>query len=521
MLSALSPDPDRAGSFSWLRHFAIPFVGGALCMLGFAPIGWFLVPLFSFAVLFAIWAQCGTGKAAVAAGFSFGLGLFLGGVSWVYISLHVYGAMPAPLAAIATFLFCAYLALFPAAAGWLVHYSPRSAVFKLVIVGPSAFVVIEWLRSWLFTGFPWLTLGYTQAPESALAGYAPILGVFGVSWLLAASGGLAALAWMHRRDAKWQVIAAALGMLAAIWFGGLLLKQIEWSDPHGQPVTVALLQGNVAQDQKWREDVRVSTLERYRQMVLSSDARLIVFPETALPQFFDQVPEVYLLDLMRHVRQRGGDILLGTVERTRAEGKFDYYNSAISIGSSPMQAYRKSHLVPFGEFIPPGFGWVLDILKIPLTDFSRGNPKQAPLEAAGQRIAVNICYEDGFGDEIIRQLPSATLMVNISNDAWFGESFAADQHFQMSQMRALETSRWMLRSTNTGVTGVIDEHGREVARLPQFKTDVLISRVQGRTGLTPYVATGNMPILAVLFFSLLLSLLDKPKRRVQHFHIGQ
>ncbi len=261
----------------------------------------------------------------------------------------------------------------------------------------------------------------------------------------------------------------------------------------------------MAQDQKWREEVRAATLGDYRRMALASGAQLIIFPETALPLFFDQIPDAYLRELVLHAQQRGADILLGTVERTSAEGRFDYYNSVISLGSSQPQVYRKFHLVPFGEFIPPGFGWVLNILKIPFADFARGDPNQSPLEAAGQRIAVNICYEDVFGNEIARQLPVATLLVNVSNDAWFGDSFAAEQHFQMSQMRALETSRWMLRATNTGVSGVIDEQGREVARLAQFKTGTLVSAVQGRSGLTPHVATGDWPVLGVLLISLLLS----------------
>ncbi len=508
----MKPQPHLAvntSDFSWLRHGALPLACGASCALGFAPIGWFLVPLLAYAILFGLWAHCRSRSAALMTGFSFGLGLFLASVSWVYVSMHVYGEMPAVLAALATFLFCAYLALFPAVAGWLVHYSASSTLFKLVLAGPSAFVLFEWIRSWLFSGFPWATLGYSQAPHSALAGYAALIGVFGVSWLLAVSGGLIALAWVLRRAAGWQVKTAVFAMLLAIWGGGLLLKQVSWSEPQGAPLAVALLQGNVPQEQKWREEVRAATLEKYRTMALASDARLIVFPETALPLFFDQIPAAYLQELTQHAQQRGGDILLGSVERTRAEGKFEYFNAMISIGSNRLQIYRKSHLVPFGEFIPPGFGWILEVLKIPLTDFARGNPHQVALDVAGQRIAVNICYEDVFGDEIIRQLPGATLLVNTSNDAWYGESFAADQHFQISQMRALESARWMLRATNSGVTGVIDEHGQAVARLAQFKTETLNAQVQGRSGITPYVAAGNWPILGALLASLILSLLRR------------
>ncbi len=504
MTTAFSRPSGDPKDFSWWRHFALPFACGALCALGFAPLRWFLLPMFALAVLFDLWARCRERRQAVLAGLAFGLGLFLVGVSWVYVSLHDYGSMPAPLAALATLLFCAYMAIFPAAAGWLVHSSGQNQIFKLLIAGPASFVFLEWIRGWLFSGFPWLMLGYSQVPEGALSGYAPLLGVFAVSWMLAISGSLIALAWQFRGDSKLRIKLAALGMLAALWLGGALLKQIDWSIPYGEPISAALLQGNVAQDQKWREEIRAATLDNHRRMMLATDARLVVFPETALPLFFDQIPAAYLRELAEHSRQRGGGFLLGTVERTSAAGPFAYYNSVVSLGANRPQVYRKSHLVPFGEFIPPGFGWILNILKIPLTDFARGDPDQHPIDAAGQRIAVNICYEDGFGAEIIRALPAATLLVNVSNDAWFGNSFAADQHFQMSQMRALETSRWMLRATNTGVTGAIDEHGREVARLPQFVSGTLAVSVSGRSGVTPYVVTGNWPIIAVLLIGLLL-----------------
>jgi apolipoprotein N-acyltransferase len=368
------------------------------------------------------------------------------------------------------------------------------------------------MRGWLFTGFPWLAVGYTQAPAGWLAGYAPLGGLYAVSWLLAVSSGLLAMLWYFRRDRSLALKIAVAGVLGAIWMGGGMLQRIEWSEPAGDPVKVALLQGNIPQDQKWLAEVRAATLEQYRQMALSADARLIVFPETSLPMFFDQLPRDYLRSLLQHADKKGGDILLGTVERTSAEGTFDYYNSVIAFGASGPQNYRKSHLVPFGEFIPFGFKWVLAILKIPLTDFSSGDAAQKPLKVAGQRVAANICYEDAFGSEIIRQLPEATMMVNVSNVAWFGRSWAADQHFQMSQMRSLETSRWMLRATNTGLTGAIDEKGLPVAVLPQFETNILIVSAQGRKGSTPYVALGNWPVLLVLGLSLVMAYLPMRQR---------
>jgi apolipoprotein N-acyltransferase len=284
------------------------------------------------------------------------------------------------------------------------------------------------------------------------------------------------------------------------------LGQVSWSEPIGKPLTVALLQGNVPQDRKWMQEVRAATLAMYREKVLAADAQLIVLPETALPLFFDQIPPDYLAELKAHADAKGSRILLGTVERTRADGAFDYYNAVAMVGGAESEAarYRKSHLVPFGEYIPLGFGWVLKILKIPLTDFARGDARQKPFVVADQNVAANICYEDAFGNEIIRALPDATLLVNVSNVAWFGRSWAADQHFQMSQMRSLETSRWMLRATNTGVTGVIDERGRAVAVLPQHEPGVLRLAAEGRTGLTPFARWGDWPVLLglLLAFSL-------------------
>jgi apolipoprotein N-acyltransferase len=491
--------------FSWLRHGVVPLALGALCALSFAPVSWLYVPVAALAALFIIWAGCETRASAAAAGFAFGLGLFLAGVSWVYVSMHDYGDMPAVLAVIATILFCTVLAIFPALAGVLVHGLARGSHAGLVAAAPVSFVLCEWLRSWVFTGFPWLAMGYSQVPDSALSGYAPLLGVFGVSWLLALSAALIAVMWLRRGVFGVLICAAALGLLAAIWGGGLLLKQIAWTEKLGEPVSIALVQGNVAQEQKWREESRAATLVKYRDMVLNADARLIIVPETALPMFFDQVPQDYLRELARHAQQRNGDVLLGAAERTSSEGNFAYYNSVLVLGADRPQVYRKSHLVPFGEYIPPGFGWVLHILKIPFSEFSRGDAHQTPFEAAGQKVAMNICYEDVFGNEIIRQLPAATLLANVSNDAWYGNSFAAEQHFQISQMRAIETGRWMLRATNTGLTGVIDDQGREVARLPQFSTQTLVANVQGMSGSTPYIRFGNWPIVLILFASLLLS----------------
>jgi apolipoprotein N-acyltransferase len=281
-----------------------------------------------------------------------------------------------------------------------------------------------------------------------------------------------------------------------VWLGGFGLRQVEWTEPVGAPVQVSLLQGNVPQDLKWREDRLLATLENYRALAMTSSSPLIVMPETALPLFLEQVPPDYLEELAAHARRNGGDMLIGVPERLPGG---EYFNSVVSVGTAPRQAYRKSHLVPFGEFIPlrPVLGRIVGMLAIPLQDFSRGGGSQRPLAVAGQRVAINICYEDAFGEEIIRQLPEATLLVNVSNVAWFGRSIAPGQHLQISQARALESGRPMLRATNTGITGVIGPDGRLIVAAPEFTTTAVTQTVRGYEGATPYVRMGNYAAVAI------------------------
>jgi apolipoprotein N-acyltransferase len=247
--------------------------------------------------------------------------------------------------------------------------------------------------------------------------------------------------------------------------------------------------------------------------VENAGTRLVILPETALPLFLHEIPAEYLARLTAAAKARGGDAIVGVFDNA-PPGSDRYYNAVMSLGSAPVQHYRKDHLVPFGEFIP--FKRLLapvinDWLHIPLSDQTRGGTDQKPLEVAGERVAMNICYEDVFGEEIIRQLPGATVLANVSNDAWYGRSWAAEQHLQISQTRALETGRWMLRATNTGVTAVIDPHGVVRAQLPQFREEVLVAEVEGRTGATPYVRTGNWAVAGLSIAALAVA--ARPGRR--------
>ena len=476
----------------WVRLLAATLLG-VLAVPGFAPTGWYPLPILSLALLFYLLREATPGSAFVA-GWGYGLGLFLAGVSWVYVSLSTYGGMAPVLAALATLLFCCFIALQPAVGLWLAARLSRPGWLRSALAMPAAWALLEWVRDWLFTGFPWLALGYSQAPHSplpgsVLAGWAPLLGVYGVSLLAALTAG--ALASRRPR---------ALAVAVLIWLAGWGWQQVPWTRPLDPPVSVALLQGNVAQELKFRPEKLQQTLLDYGRAVLASEARLIVLPETALPILRAAVPGDYLAMLAEHGRRNGGDVVLGVPEE---EGE-RYFNSVISLGSAPEGRYRKAHLVPFGEFLPWGFAWVLRVLSIPMSDFSSGASAQPPLSAAGQKLAVNICYEDAFGAERITAARASTLLLNLSNDAWFGASLAPWQHLQIGAMRSLEAGRWQLRANNTGITAVIDQHGQVRTQLAPFTRGTLAARAQGMTGDTPYLLWGNWPTLALI--ALLLGL---------------
>lgn len=490
---------------AWARLLSA-FAAGALAVPGFGPLHLFPLPILGLAWLGVLVISSAHRRAAAACGFAFGLALFVLGVGWVYVALNRYGAMPAWIAAPVTLLFASYLALFPAAAAWAsasIHVSRRWAIL------PGAWVLSEWVRGWLFTGFPWLALGYSQVPDSPLGGFAPIAGVYGVS--LALAGIAAAMAFGYSTGRIRITAGLIAGTIALGWIAG----GIAWTQPAGEPVGVTLVQGNVAQDLKFREDRLIETLIAYSDAVTQATTPLVILPETALPIPRHDLPPDYVDRLARGTAARTADLIVGLFE-VDPPGSDRYFNSVVSLGTAASQSYRKHHLVPFGEFIPLKeiLGPIIrDWLHVPLSDQTRGGADQVPLSVAGQKVAMNICYEDVFGEEIIRQLPEATLMANVTNDAWYGESWASRQHLQISQMRALETGRWMLRATNTGVTAAIDERGRIVARLPEFHRDQLIVQAQGRRGTTPYVSVGNAAAVIAAVLVLALSILWRHEGR--------
>ncbi len=475
---------------------------GAFCVLGFAPFDqWFAVwpaPTLALGGLLLLWQRAAGPRAAFVLGLAWGAGFFLCGVSWVYVSLSVFGGMAPPAAAAATLAFCLYLALFPALAGYLYRRSigADSPPWAGALLFAGLWTLTEWLRGTLFTGFPWLAVGYSQSPPSPLAGWASVLGVYGVGFIVALIAALLATAW--RRPAAWIAVLVLLG-------GGALLRAMDWTPPHGPPLRISLLQGNVPQSLKWDPRRLPLSIDTYVELARANPAPLTVLPETAIPLYFNEVPREVLRRLTA-----SGDALIGVAVSTSDGG---YTNGAVALTPQLVpRAYAKRHLVPFGEYPPPGFAWFFRFARIPMSDFTAGPPRQAPLDIAGQRIAPNICYEDIFGEELLDSLPAATLLVNLSNTAWFGDSLAQPQHLQIARLRAIETGRTMLRATNTGMTAMVNPDGSVAAALPPFTTAALVVDAQGRSGMTPYARWGNALAL-LLALAACLPALRRRKRQ--------
>ncbi|MGE5172067.1 MAG: apolipoprotein N-acyltransferase [Rudaea sp.] len=490
--------------------FALAAAMGACSVLAFAPFGVSGVALVTLTPLLVLWQHAPSPRDAAATGFAFGLGLFGAGASWLTIALVSFGGMPAWLAGVMIALLTLYLALWPALAGYVAARFTPARSWSRVLVAAGAFTLAEYGRSYLFTGFPWLALGYTQVPDGLLRGYAPVGGVYLVTLALVLAAALLARAVDALALRSPPVLATAAALAVVLVGGAAALARVEWTAASGPPLAISLVQGNIVQELKFDPHFRQATFDRYLNLVAESRGRLVVLPESAFPMFSDEIPDDVLLALIRTASARGGDVLLGLfTAEAPAPGSDEprYYNTVVALGASDLQFYRKNHLVPFGETIPlkPVIGWfVRSVLHIPLADQSRGGAKQPALAVAGQRVAVDICYEDAFGAELIHGARQAHLLVNVTNDAWYGRSIAALQHNQIAAMRALELGRPMLRATNTGITSAIGHDGRELARLPWFTTGILEVEVAGRTGATPYLRLGDLP---TLMLSLLLAVI--------------
>jgi len=474
---------------------------GVLAVFSFAPFGWFLLAPLALALLLES-LRHSSPRAAFWRGWLFGLGLFGVGVFWIRISLNEFGNLPPVAANLLTLLFVAVMALFVALFAWAQRrLAPEPGPRVLLLVFPALWMLIEWIRGWFLTGFPWLTLGYSQT-DGPLSGYAPLLGVHGVSLAVALSG---ALLWGLARWTRWHRLSAGL-LLIALWAGGLGLGALRWSEPAGEPLRASVVQASVPQSMKWDPETLWLSAQRYLELTLEHlDSDLIVWPETALPDTLDQWRAPLLDPLAERTRAEGVELVLGVPIRDAMTGHI--YNSLISLGTLE-DRYDKRHLVPFGEFMPlrallePLAAW----FQVPMSDFSRGDARK-PLLRVGEHLAgVSICYEDAFGAEVVEALPEAVFLINVSNDAWFGDSLAPRQHLQIARMRALENARYLLRATNTGISAIIDERGRVLGRVEPFVIGGFSAEVRPLQGATPFAFWGNGAALVLAVGSLFLGL---------------
>ena len=488
-------------------------LAGALHACSFAPWSLPWLQVLALAALFALATRATSVPGAALLGFAFGLGWFGVGISWVYVSMHVYGLMPAVLAGAATAAFCAYLAAYPALALALAHKFFLSAPVRVAVGLPALWVLSEWLRGTVFTGFPWLASGYAHT-DGPLAGWAPTLGMYGITLIAALLAGALSALTLPRRHYAWL---AAVFVVAG--GGGWLARSLSWTEPAGAPISVRLVQANVPQNLKFEPDGIARAFTAHWALMQGQGqgkaVDLVALPESIFPVPMQHVPPSYLQAFRDFARTHRTALVYGVfLEEPRGH----YFNSAVGYAPDEpaLRRYSKRHLVPFGEFIPSGFRWFVDLMQMPIGDQQRGASAQ-PIELAGQRIAVNICYEDLFGAEIIEawRTPglAPTMMLNISNLAWFNDSLALPQHLQISRMRVLETQHPMLRATNTGATAIIDARGEVVSQLPYLTAGALNGEVQGYQGRTPFVRYGNWPALLLSVLLLVAAWLTRWRGR--------
>jgi apolipoprotein N-acyltransferase len=483
---------------NWQGHLVALFAG-LLLPLAFSPFDYYPIALVSLTLLFLSWQHVNARTAALR-GFLFGLGLFGVGVSWIYVAIHVFGQASVLLAGALTAIFVAFLSLYTAGLGWIVKRATQGVTFSgadFVLLLPVAWLGFEWFKAWFLTGFPWLEVGVSQIP-GPLSGYTPVVGALGVSLIMAFSAGLLAYFWESKK-------LSAVFILVLIWAGGFALKSVEWTSEKDLPLTVTIVQGNVPQDIKWNKEQVIKTLALYQaetERHWSSD--LVVWPENAVTAFYHQVKDFYLDPLAEAARENKTDILLGLPIYEAEAGR--YYNGMVSLGSElGIGFYHKRHLVPFGDYVP--FEWLRGLIAffdLPMSSFAIGADGQALLAAAGQKVGISICYEDTFSNEVLETVPEASLLVNATNNAWYGDSFAPHQHLQISQNRALETGRPIIRATTNGISALIDHRGALQATTAQFEQVVLTGEVQPRQDATFYVQWQRWPLLGLALFMLLV-----------------
>ncbi|MFT4614119.1 MAG: apolipoprotein N-acyltransferase [Bacteroidia bacterium] len=474
-----------------LLVLALAPAAGALITLSMAPFNLWPMGILSCALYSYLLCTCSPGQ-AVWRGWLFGLGLFGSGISWVYVSIHVHGNASLPLAVALTALFCAALALLHALFAWCYVRLVRPLPGGMLAGFPALWVLFEWSRDWLLTGFPWLYLGYAHIGTS-ISGWAPITGVFGLSFICAITGSCLFLAWRSRQPVA---IATYAVIIITLWGGGAILKPTQWvARASEEPLQIALVQPNVAQQEKWDQRFYRPILDQFTEMTTPLMGKdIVIWPESAIPNYFQNVQD-FLTPLSEQAEAAGTTLIVGMPYRPPA-GK-QYYNGIVSLGYGRGE-YLKQRLVPFGEYIPleKQLRGLIEFFDLPMSGFSPGPPDQALLRAGAFRVAPFICYEIVYGSLVAKAARDADLLITISNDTWFGNSIGPWQHLQIAQMRGRENGRYVLRATNNGISAIIDHQGRLLKHSRQFQQETLIGEAEVMLGNTPFGSFGNLPIIA-------------------------
>jgi len=465
------------GLRNFLPMFILALIAGGIAPLALAPTSWWPIALISVAAFYLLLNNSASIKQSLAVGLAYGTGYFLVGVSWVYVSMVDHAATPVPIAAFFTLLFCLGFGLYYLLFAYLYRRFIQQLNTALNLIAfASLWLALDLLRGYLLTGFPWLYLGYSGL-NTWLAGYAPVIGQHGMTWLLLIS----TVAMLQVKDNLRYIFVPLV-----IVIGGWVLQQIDWTKPTGER-QVTLLQGNVSLDKKWQRDQLGQSLEYYFSRTYSHlDSDLVIWPETAVATYWDNVQQA-AESLSELAAANNTVIITGTVLRSKPERGADYYNGLVALGAE-QGAYAKQRLVPFGEYVPME-NWLrgaIQLFDLPMSQFRLAPIEQGLLTSNITPIAGNICYEIAYSGLVAKQAKNAQLLVTVSNDSWFGDTWAPWQHLQMAQMRALENGRPVARATNSGVSALIDYQGNLVQQLPQFVAAELTGSLQLRTGRTPF-----------------------------------
>ncbi|WP_373054804.1 apolipoprotein N-acyltransferase [Vibrio salinus] len=494
-----------------IRPF-LAVIFGAIAPLAFAPYSYWPIIFLSVTGLLILLRDRPPKNAAWLC-FLWGVAYFGVGISWVHVSIDTFGGVPRIVSFALMLLLSCYLAIYPALFGWVLNrWFSQNTTFRLLLIAPVLWLCNEWLRGWVFTGFPWLWIGYSQV-DTPFAQYAPIGGVEAISFIIIICSGAVANSIL-KKQLRWLIFPVLF------WSLGSLLNAQSWVTPDNTTKTsFALIQGNIDQAKKWLPGERWPTIIKYTDLTQENwDANIIIWPEAAVPAFEYELPG-FLTSLDHAARQKHSSIVTGILNQSET-GKF--YNSILTMGAGQKapyslnlkDRYHKHHLLPFGEFVP--FETLLrplaPLFNLPMSSFTAGSYIQPNLSVNGRHFVSALCYEIAFGEQVRENVTNETdFILTLSNDAWFGHSIGPFQHMEIARMRALELGKPLIRVTNNGITAITNAKGQVIKQLPQFKTAVLRATIESTKGKTPYYRFGSWPLYGLSALILLSACLISRK----------